>query len=154
MTNQQKRLFLNQLEKKVAAFLLAKLIPLPGSGWVNAVRTALGMSLKQLGHRLDITPQGAKKIEQREHDGSITLSSLREAAAALDMQFVYGFVPREESLKKTIENRARQIATKIVMRTSHTMHLEDQALPKEELQRAIEEKTQELMREMPGYLWD
>lgn len=154
MNNQQRKLLLNQLEKKVAAFSPAKFAPPPGSGWVNTVRAALGISLKQLGHTLNITPQGVKRLEQRENNGSISLSSLREAAAALDMQLVYGFIPKEESLEKMLEGRVRQVATKIVMRTSHTMHLENQALTKEELQTAIDEKTQELMREMPRYIWD
>jgi predicted DNA-binding mobile mystery protein A len=154
MTNQQRKLLLSQLEKKVAVFSATKQILSPGSGWVNAIRTAIGISLKQLGQRLNITAQGAKKIEERESDGSITISSLREAATALNMQLVYGFVPKEETLEKMIENRVRQVAARIVMRTSHTMHLENQALPQEELQRAIEEKTKELMTEMPRYIWD
>lgn len=154
MKKQQRRLLLTQLEKKIKAFSSAQSIVMPGSGWVNAIRTALGLSMKQLGEKLGMTPQGVKDIERRESEGSITISSLREAAAALDMKLIYGFIPKEETLEKMIENRARQVATKIVMRTSHTMHLEDQALAKEELQTAIEEKTRELMREMPRYIWD
>ncbi len=154
MNKQQKKLLLTQLEKKIATFSQFKSAPPPGSGWVNAIRTALGMSLRQLGEKLSISPQGVKDIERREKDGSITINALRETAASLDMPLVYGFIPKEGTLEKTIEKRARQIATKIVRRTSHTMHLEDQAVSAEELKRAIEEKTQQIMNEMPRYLWD
>jgi transcriptional regulator with XRE-family HTH domain len=52
----------------------------------------MGLSLKQLGKRLKITPQGTKEIERREKDGSLTLQRLWEVAAALDKQLVYGLV--------------------------------------------------------------
>ena len=42
------------------------------------------------------------------------------------MQLVYGFVPYDGSLDALIEKRATELATKIVMRTSNTMQLEDQ----------------------------
>lgn len=154
MKNQQKKLLLAQVDKKIAPFVPLKTLTPPNSGWVNAVRTALGMSLKQLGVKLNISPQGAKDIERREKDGSITINALKETAAALDMQLIYGFVPKEESLQNTIERRAHQIAKSIVKRTSHTMHLEDQALSQEQLKKALEEKTQQIINEMPKYLWD
>jgi len=70
------------------------------------------------------------------------------------MLLVYGFIPKEKTLEKTIEKRARQIATAIVRRTSHTMHLKDQAVSQEELKKSIEDKTQKIINEMPKYLWD
>jgi predicted DNA-binding mobile mystery protein A len=154
MDKQQKKLLRAQIDKKVAVFSQLKAAPPPSAGWINAVRTALGMSLKQLGEKLSMSPQGVKDIERREKDGSITINALKDTAAALDMQLVYGFIPKEETLEKTIEKRARQTAVKIVGRTSHTMHLEDQAVSQEELTRAVEEKTQEIINEMPKYLWD
>ena len=57
---------------------------------------------------------------------SITIKSLKEIERVLDMQLVYGFVPNDGSLDALIEKRATELATKIVMRTSNTMKLEDQ----------------------------
>jgi len=57
---------------------------------------------------------------------SITIKSLKEIGRVLDMQLVYGFVPNDGSLDALIEKRATELATKIVMRTSNTMKLEDQ----------------------------
>jgi len=154
MTNEQKRLLVTQLDKKIAHFSGAKDHPLPGEGWIYSIRTALGMSLKQLGKRLKITPQGIKDMERREKDGSLTLQKLREVAAALDMQLVYGLVPREQTLDKMIEKRARELAREIVLKTSHTMHLENQGLDEIAIKEAIDNRAEKIKNEMPKDLWN
>jgi len=154
MTNEQKRLLVTQLDKKIAHFSGAKDHPLPGEGWIYSIRTALGMSLKQLGKRLKITPQGIKDKERREKDGSLTLQKLREVAAALDMQLVYGLVPREQTLDKMIEKRARELAREIVLKTSHTMHLENQGLDEIAIKEAIDNRAEKIKNEMPKDLWN
>ncbi|MEM1324367.1 MAG: mobile mystery protein A [Bacteroidota bacterium] len=126
----------------------------PSSGWIRSIRVGLGMTLKQLAKRLNISPQGVKKIEDREADETITLKKLKEVAAALNLQLVYGLIPKEETLEKMIENRARQIATAVVNRTAQTMHLEDQAVAAEKLEQSVETQTQRIIQEMPSYLWD
>jgi len=70
------------------------------------------------------------------------------------MKFVYGFVPFDGSINELIEKRAKSLATEIVMRTSRNMELEDQENTPERIRKAIEERTQEIMREMPKKLWD
>jgi hypothetical protein len=70
------------------------------------------------------------------------------------MQFVYGFVSKHDSLESMIEKRAKQLAIEIVMRTNNTMALEDQQNSKERIEQAIAQKTSEIKREMPKYLWD
>ncbi|MEZ4993535.1 MAG: mobile mystery protein A [Saprospiraceae bacterium] len=154
MTRDQKHLRISQLDKKIAQFLRLKELLIPGGGWIYAIRTALGMSLKQLGEKLEITPQAVRAIEQREEDGSLTLQRLKEVAAALDMQVVYALVPKDESLEKMIEKHARQMAKEIVLKTSHTMHLENQGIDKEALTEAIERRTEKLKSELPKKLWD
>lgn len=132
---------------------LKTLVP-PPTGWIKAVRTALGMSMQQLGNRLSITRQSAQEIEQREQDGSITLKSLRDAAHAMDMELVYGFVPKDGSIDHLIERRAKALAKEIVLRTSHSMRLEDQENSKERIQQAIEERAMMIQQELPKALWD
>ena len=107
-----------------------------------------------MGNRLSIAPQSVKEIEQREKDASITLKKLREAGKVLNMQLVYGFIPKEESLKKMIEKKASEIAREVVMRTSHSMMLEDQENSSHRIEKAIKERAEEIKNEMPGYLWD
>ena len=127
---------------------------MPPSGWIKAIRVALGMSMQQLGNKLSMTKQGIQELERREQEGSITLRSLREAARALDMQLVYGFVPNNGSLDALIEKKARELATRIVMRTSNTMKLEDQENTGERLREAVRELTDEITKDVPKYLWD
>jgi predicted DNA-binding mobile mystery protein A len=107
-----------------------------------------------LGDRLRISPQSVKEIEERETNGTITLNSLRDAANAIDMKLVYGFVSKHESLEQMIEKRAKELATEIVMRTHATMTLENQQNSKERIEKAIAQKTAEIKFEMPKYLWD
>jgi predicted DNA-binding mobile mystery protein A len=150
----KKSLQLQQLNSKMQAFASLQKVAPPPTGWVKAIRTSIGMSLQQLSNRLSITKQSVQEIEQREMDGSITIKSLREAAKALDMQLVYGFVPNDGSLEALIERKARELATKIVLRTSNTMKLEDQENSKQRIEKAIEERADIIKNEMPKTLWD
>jgi predicted DNA-binding mobile mystery protein A len=112
------------------------------------------MSLQQLSKRLSITKQSMQEIEQREKEGSITIKSLREAAKALDMELVYGFVPVDGSLEELINRKAKELATQIVLRTSNSMKLEEQENSKERIAKAIEERAAVIRNEMPKALWD
>lgn len=112
------------------------------------------MSLRQLGKRIGIIIPSMKELEDREQSGTITLNKLREAGAALNLKLVYAFIPEDGSLEAMIEKRARQLAREIVERTSTSMALEDQENRLERLHKAVEEKTAELVREVPRYLWD
>ncbi len=154
MNKDQKHLRIAQLDKKIERFVEANRSPAPGEGWIYALREALGMSLKQLGDRLKLTPQGAKDIERREKDGSLTLQRLREVAAALDMQLVYGLTPKDQSLEKMIERRAYELAREIVLKTSHTMHLENQGLDENSIKEAIENRAKKIKDELPKNLWN
>ena len=150
----KQRLLIDQMDSKLRPFLsLGQVVP-PPTGWIKAIRTTLGISLQQLGNKLAISKQSASEIEQREQDGSLTLRSLRDAANALDMQLVYGFVAKDGSLDALIEKKARALATKIVSRTSNTMKLEDQENSDERIKKAIDQRTDELKREIPKILWD
>ncbi len=126
----------------------------PPTGWIRAVRTALGMSLQQLGNKISITKQSLQDIERREKDGSITIKTMREAANALDMELVYGFVPKDGSLDALIERKAQELASRIVSRTSNTMKLEDQGNSDKRIRKAIEERAASIKNEMPKILWD
>lgn len=101
-----------------------------------------------------MTKQSVQEIETREKEGAITLKSLRETARALDMELVYGFIPKDGSLDKYIENKARLMAEKIVSRTSNTMKLENQENTKQRIKKAVEERTVIIKQELPKALWD
>lgn len=150
----KKSLMLQQLNSKLLSFAALSGIAIPPSGWIKAIRNTLGMSMQQLANKLSISKQAVLDIEKREVDGSITIKSLRELGRVLDMELVYGFVPKDGSLEAMIEKKANELATKIVLRTSNTMKLEDQGNSKERIKKAIIERTEEIKNEMPKILWD
>lgn len=148
------RLLMDHLEGKLKAIIPLNRTAIPPIGWIKTVRMGLGMSLQQLGTKLSVTRQSVQELEKRESDGSITLRSLRDAANAMDMELVYGFVPKDGDVQSMVNRKARELATKIVQRTSQSMLLEDQANQKERLEKAIDELTYDLKRELPKALWD
>lgn len=150
----KKSLQLQQLASKMEAFNPLKNVAIPPTGWIRAIRLALGMSSQQLGNKLAITRQGVQDMERREKDGSITLKSLNEAAKALDMKLVYGLVPNDDSLEALIDRKAKELAMQIVLRTSNSMRLEDQENSEKRIKKAIEERAEAIKRDMPKNLWN
>lgn len=147
-------LLLQQLNARMAAFAELKQVAVPSTGWIKAIRSALGMSLQQLGKRISITKQSMLEMEQREREGTITLNTLKEVGKAIDMQLVYGFVPIDGTLDALIDRKAKELARQIVMRTAHSMQLEDQQNSAERLEKAIEERAQSIKNETPKILWE
>ncbi|MDG3582842.1 MULTISPECIES: mobile mystery protein A [Galbibacter] len=154
MKDSKHRLIIEQLDNKLKVYTPLLNITIPDKGWLHVIRKTYKMSLRQFGERLGVTPPAVEGYEKREKEGSITLKSLEEAGKALNMKLVYGFVPVDGSIEKTIEKRARALALEIVRATSNTMALEDQENTDKRLQKAIDEKTKEIVEEMPRYLWD
>lgn len=154
MKNLKQKLILSQVDNKLSHYREFLELEIPSEGWIYTIRKALKMTLKQLGKKMNISPQSVKEMEKREKVGSITLRSLQEVGVALNMKFVYAFIPKEKSLQNMIEKRAYEIATEIVHRTSNTMKLEAQEVSEKRLQEAIKERVEQIQYEMPGYLWD
>lgn len=117
------KLRLAQVERAVKHVLVP---PRPPGGWIQSVRSAIGMTSRQLATRLGISQSTLAALEKSEAEGRITLQSLHKAADALDCDLQYVLVPRSP-LQKRIEKRAEAIAHDRVARTLHSMRLEDQA---------------------------
>jgi len=150
----KKTLQLQQLNNKMLRLASLKEEVVPSTGWIKAIRTSLGMSMQQLGNKLNISKQGVLDIERREKEGSISIKSLREVALVMDMKLVYGFIPLDGTLDALIEKKAKELAKQIVMRTAHTMQLEDLAISNERIEAAIRERRAAIQNEMPKILWD
>ncbi len=146
-------LILAQTDKRLRK--LAKISDcIPPQGWIYTIRTALGMSMRQLGNIANITPQGVKDIEDREKNGNITIAALVQMGQALNMRLVYGFVPNEGTLQKKIDKQALAVAMKIVTRTSNNMALEDQKVNAAMLKKSITAKAQEIKQKNLKSLWE
>ncbi|WP_338356041.1 mobile mystery protein A [Yeosuana marina] len=154
MKDSNHKLMVEHLDNKLKVYTPILNTTVPDKGWLHVIRKAFKMSYRQFGERLGLTAPSARHIEKREKEGRLTLKSLEEAGRALNMKLVYGFIPMDGSIEKTIENRARELALEIVKTTSNTMALEDQENTNKRLQKAIDDKTQQIIDEMPRYLWD
>lgn len=155
MSKEKQKLMIEQLDRRYSKIRsLSKEMEIPLSGWINTLRKTLNISLKQLGKKLNVSSQNINQFEQREKDGSISIQKLREVAEALDMEFIYTFIPKDGSLEKMIERQANKVAKDIVMRTSHTMKLENQENTEERLRKAIKDRAEKIKNELPKYLWD
>ena len=106
----QKKLLIEQLDRKLKPFLGTEKIQIPTKGWIHNIRIALNMTLEQLGQKLNITKQGMRKIEESESSGSISIKSLKGIGKVMDMKFVYGFVPNDGTIEKLVEQKAHQLA--------------------------------------------
>ncbi|MDO5978591.1 mobile mystery protein A [Flavivirga spongiicola] len=154
MRDSRHKLMIEQLDNKLQVYYPLLNLTVPDRGWLHVIRKAYKMSLRQFSERLGVTPPAVEGYEKREKEGNITLKSLEEAGKALNMKLVYGFVPMGGSIEKTIENRARELALEIVRTTSTTMALEDQENTNDRLKKAVDDKTKQIIEEMPRYLWD
>ena len=145
---------IEQLDSKLAVFKDAVMIPIPQKGWVNTIRTTLNMTMEQLGAKLKLTKGAVQKIEEREAIGQITINKLKDVGEALDMRFVYGFVPKDGTIENLINLKAEKLARKIVLRTNQNMKLEDQGISDEQIKGSIKDLANEIKREMRKSLWD
>jgi predicted DNA-binding mobile mystery protein A len=150
----KQKLIMEQLDAKILQLKKVENLVIPSSGWVYSIRKALGMSMRQLGNRMGITPQSVKEIEKREQNETISIKVLRQFGKSLNLKLIYGFIPQSGNLEDIIEKRAYELAMEIVNRTSISMKLEDQENNPVRIQKAIKEKANEIKTEMPKYLWD
>lgn len=154
MINRANKLYLEQIDRKIKAFSGVLPDSKPMGGWIEAVRKAIGMNMRQLATKMNKTPQAIKQIQEREKAGTITLNSLEETAAAMNMRLVYAIVPMEtSSLSELIQQQAEKMAKEIVIRANITMSLEDQKISEKRIKNSIKEISAELA-ENPEKLWE
>lgn len=129
-------------------------LPPPRSGWVRAIKEALGMTNKQLAKRVGVkAPQSVEDMQEYEVSGTIKLQTLRKLAEALECRLVYALVPRE-SLEDIRRARARAVARRLLKRVSHSMTLEDQAVSRKMEESELNRRVERLLAGNPKALWD
>jgi predicted DNA-binding mobile mystery protein A len=79
--------------------------PPPVTGWVRAIREALGMSQFELGQRMGVSQPRVAQIERAEGDGSVELSTIGRTAVALGCSLRYVLAP-DESLERMVRRQA------------------------------------------------
>lgn len=150
----KKQLLIEQLDQKLENFKESAMILVPAKGWINTIRTTLNMTRDQLGAQLEMTKGAIQKIEDREASGQITINKLKNVGQALNMKFVYGFVPNDGSIENLISIKSEKLARKIVLRTNQNMKLEDQGIGDEKINKTIKDLAAEIKRELRKSIWD
>lgn len=127
----------------------------PGSGWIKAMRGALGMSSRQLAARLGVTQSTITRLEKREAEGKVTLEILRKVARAMNAQLIYAIVPaiRYADLEELINDQAKEVAQSLVRRNEHSMRLEKQGIDDRALTREIDKLARELTNSAGSRIW-
>lgn len=118
-------------------------------GWVKYMRCAFGMTLKQLARRTGLSTSTIAHIERSEAAGTASLNTLKKIAAAMECEFVYAFVLKDDLdavLKKAARKKARQI---LAIADTH-MTLEDQQV-KQNLDERLERLADQLIQK--GDVW-
>jgi len=132
--------------------MLALLTP-PSTGWLRAIRHALGMSSAQLADRMGISQSGVVRLELSEKRGTISVNTLRKAAEALDCTVVYALVPNK-ALESVVFDRANDIAARLLARVNHSMLLESQGVDEDVLREELRGLRAELLAGNPSRLWN
>jgi len=146
-------LLLHQVDHALASVRPESLPTVPPSGWIRAIRTALGMTARQLAARVGVRLSTLLGAEKNEIAGTISLNQLRRVAAALDCELRYVLIPREP-MQARIERRAEEIARAQVAGVAHSMTLEAQDAGAQFRTKQIAELQAELLRGRRSRLWD
>jgi predicted DNA-binding mobile mystery protein A len=125
----------------------------PRGGWIRVIRKALGMTQRQLGARLNVSPQAVMEFENAEVKRRITLDSLDRAAQAMGCRVVYALVPESGSLEVVRERHANEVAEAMLKSASHSMNLEAQGVGAKESDRQRQHLVESLLQGSPRRLW-
>lgn len=152
MTKRLSIIQLRQLEEKLEKFRQLSASDVPRDGWINSLRTAMGLTTEQLAERMGITRQAVLQLEVAERKQTASWTSLRKAADAMDCDVVFALIPRG-SLSQVLMRQGRRQAEKHVARISHSMKLDAHVVgPAEEAQQ-VEELAAHLAAERSRALW-
>ncbi len=152
MTYWDRKLLREQLDKKLEALKIWRDSGASEIGWVKAIRKALGMSTADMAHQVGIDQSRISRIENAEMAGNVKLSTMKKIAEGMDMDFVYGFVPRT-SLEDMVRQQAKKIAFERISRIHHTMSLEMQEVTPEEQETALKDMLDQILINSPKDFW-
>jgi len=124
------------------------LIERPPQGWLKTIREFFGMTTTQLAKRIGVAQPRIVNLEKNEKNTKI--STMERIADALNCDFVYAFIPRE-NIDNIIYNQAKKKALKILNKVNANMNLENQLSKNNEL---LEDLINELLNDNIARIWD
>jgi predicted DNA-binding mobile mystery protein A len=119
------------------------------TGWIAYMRQAMFMTLSNLAKASGLSPATVQQMEKREKVGKVTIETMRKIAAAMECDFVYALVPKQE-LNEFLKKKASAKATRIVREADLHMTLEDQRVS-EDIKDRIEGIAEDLLAK--GDIW-
>lgn len=120
----------------------------PKQGWLKTIREIFGMTTTQLAKKLNITQPRIVNLEKNERNTKI--STMERIADALNCDFVYAFIPRE-NINDIIYKQAKKKAIKILNKVNTNMKLENQLSYSEDI---LEDLTEELLENNISEIWN
>ena len=142
-----KKILRRSYQKKFDLFRKV-IIARPQQGWLKTIREFLGMTTTQLAKRLEISQPRIVAMEKNERN--VKISTMERIADALNCDFSYAFVPRE-NIDDIIYNQAKKKAKKILDKVNKNMGLENQLVKTDDLLKDIIE---ELLDGNIARIWD
>lgn len=136
------------LDKKTSDLKSVNNIVPRGSGWINTVREAIGMTASQLAVRLGVTQPRITKMESNEDN--LKLSTMKKAAEAMNCEFVYYFKPKT-TFQNLVEEQAQKKAAEILKTVNVNMALEDQEISTDE---AVKDFADDLINTKIKQIWE
>ena len=136
------------LDKKTSELKSVNNIVPRGSGWINTVREAIGMTASQLAVRLGVTQPRITKMESNEDN--LKLSTMKKAAEAMNCEFVYYFKPKT-TFQNLVEEQAQKKAAEILKTVNVNMALEDQEISTDE---AVKDFADDLINTKIKQIWE
>ncbi len=96
------KLALKQINRHLIQLGKPELWMRPKSGWIHYIRTALGMTLNDLGKRTGVTTASIAQAERNELSHKTSLATLQTIAEAMECNLVYAFVPKTKGANHEI----------------------------------------------------
>jgi predicted DNA-binding mobile mystery protein A len=143
------KLALQQIERRLRNLRLVAKDAQVHPGWISYMREAMCMTQSILARAAGLNQTTVYQIEKRESAGKVTIQTMRKIAAAMDCEFVYAIIPKED-LDEFLKKKARAKAARLVREADVHMALEDQRVT-EDIEERIERVAEDLL--VKGDIW-
>ena len=143
------KLAMKQIKKRLGKIHLLSKETQIRTGWISYIRQALCMTLAKLAERSGLNPSTVHQIEKREWEGKVTLQTMQKIAHAMDCEFLYAIVPKND-LTLYLKQAATKKATAIIRKADVHMALENQKVH-EAMKLRIDRLAEDLLQK--GDIW-
>lgn len=144
------------IERKIRPWVPLREDKIPQSGWIKAIRGALGLNTRQLADFLGVDHSAVLRLEEREAKGKVTLDLISKVAQAMSCKLIYAIVPEKpyEDLESILDERTIKLARELTRNVEHSMRLEQQGTDAEHTRKHAERLAYDLKAKADSRIWD